>query len=171
MPHRISYEHWLSRGRKRRTRHLLMPIDSHRGPRSADARTSAGRRRRAYPGTAGRSAASEPGSPSRLTQCLVVERRARDRQKAALHPDRQHQVVSLDHPTPHLPVHGLSFRDIEVRTVAPVGPRKSHGASLATANSPILACNDRTVSSSTSAGFRLPRSKMSAAPSSNAFFH
>lgn len=56
----------------------------------------------------------------------------------------------------HLPVHGLSFREKK---------------SLATASSPILACNDRIVSSFTSAGFRLPRSKMSAAPSSKAFFH
>jgi hypothetical protein len=72
-----------------------------------------------------------------------------------LRPNRQAQVVLLDHAAPHLPIHGLSFRD---------------NKSLATARSPIYACSARTVTSSTSVSFSAPRSKMSAAPSSRAFF-
>ena len=83
----------------------------------------------------------------------VVKRRARDRQKEALRPDRQRGVGTFKHPAPHVPVQGLSFRDKK---------------SLATASSPSLACNDRTVYSSTSAFFFPPRSKMSDAPSSRA---
>jgi hypothetical protein len=45
-------------------------------------------------------------------------------------------VVTLYHPAPHFPVQGLTFRDKK---------------SLATANSPILACRSRTVSSAISA--------------------
>lgn len=92
----------------------------------------------------------------RLPHQLVVERRPRDGQQAALRPDRQARVVLLNHATPHLPVQGLSFRDKK---------------SLATASSPIFACSARTVSSSTSGAFVPPRSKMSAASSSSAFFH
>ena len=93
----------------------------------------------------------------RLSDRFMIEGRARDRQQAALRTDRQRRMAPLNHPSPHLPVHGLSFRDKK---------------SLATASSPILACSDRTVSSFTSAtGFLPPRSKISAAPSSSAFFH
>ncbi len=87
---------------------------------------------------------------------LVIKRRPRECRQAPLRPDRQRLVGALNHPAPHLPVQGLSA---------------SSKKSLATAGSPILACSDRTVYSSTSAVFFAPRSKMSAAPSSNAFFH
>lgn len=50
----------------------------------------------------------------RLSNRLVVERRARDRQQAALRPDRQRRVVPFDHSTPYFPVHGLSFRDKKI---------------------------------------------------------
>jgi hypothetical protein len=57
--------------------------------------------------------------------------------------------MEFNHPAPHFPVQGLSFRNKK---------------SLATASSPISACCDRTVSSSTSLVFLAPRSKVSAAP-------
>ena len=94
----------------------------------------------------------------RLALRRVIERRSRDRQQAALRPDRQLGVVPFDHATPHFPVQGLSFRDKK---------------SLATASSPILACRSRTVSSATSAATAAlpPRSKMPAAPSRSDRFH
>jgi hypothetical protein len=91
-----------------------------------------------------------------LAHQFVVKRRLRDRQQAALCPDRQARMALLDHPASHLPVQGLSFLDKK---------------SLATASSPIFACSDRTVSSSISDALLPTRSKMSAAPSRRAFFH
>ena len=49
-----------------------------------------------------------------LATRLVVERRPRDRQQAALRPDRQGRMVGFDHLPPHLPVQGLSFRDKKI---------------------------------------------------------
>ena len=115
----------------------------------------AGRRRRACPGTADRSAASDSGSSPSHPMARHRTTSARPTE-AALCAGRQRGMVRPNQPAPRLPVHGLSFRDKK---------------SLATASSPILACSERTVSSSASAGFRLPRSKIPAAPSSSDFFH
>jgi len=94
--------------------------------------------------------------PDRRPIHKVPETPGRDRQQAALRSDRQRRVVPLDHVPPHLPVRGLSFRD------------KNRWRQPALRSGP---CNDRIVSSSTStAGVLLPRSKISAAPSSKAFF-
>ncbi|SDG41249.1 hypothetical protein SAMN05660686_04327 [Thalassobaculum litoreum DSM 18839] len=93
----------------------------------------------------------------RLTARHAVEGRTRDRQQVALIGHAQLGMSSVNHPTPHFPVQGLSFRDKK---------------SLATAHSPIFACSSLTVSSETSGAFgRPPRSKMSEAPSKRARFH
>ncbi len=64
-----------------------------------------------------------------LTLRLVIKRRPGDRQQSALPRNLQIWKVRLNHLTPHLPVQGLSLRSKK---------------SLATANSPILACKSLT---------------------------
>jgi hypothetical protein len=119
--------------------------------RCADARSSAGRRRTASPGTARRSGASARGS-ARLALRHVVERRPRDRQQRHCLPiDRSGWLARSCRAS--LPPQGLSFRDKK---------------SLATASSPILACSSFTCSSSISGFFLPPRSNTPDAPSSNA---
>jgi hypothetical protein len=58
-----------------------------------------------------------------LAPRLIIERRPRNRQQAALRLDRQRLVGALNHPAPHLPVQSLSA---------------SSKKSFATASSPIL---------------------------------
>src|SRR5690606_25916551 len=53
----------------------------------------------------------QPKILRRFSDWFMMDRRARDRQQAALRADRQRWMAPINHPTPHLPVHGLSFRD------------------------------------------------------------
>jgi hypothetical protein len=75
----------------------------------------------------------------RLALRRVVEGRVWDRQQVTLLAHTQPGMGAIDHPSPHFPVQGLSFRDKK---------------SLATANSPIFACSSFTVSSSISESAR-----------------
>jgi hypothetical protein len=60
----------------------------------------------------------------------------RNRKRAALRAHRQLGMDLFNHAPPHFPIQGLIFRDKK---------------SFATANSPILACRSRAVSSAVSA--------------------
>ena len=130
------------------------------GLRSAGAAPAAGRHKTAWRGTACRSAASPRGS-SRSRPAV------RRRTPTARPPSSRHCAptdslgwsgsilpfgrVARTHrgPMPHdFPADGLRFRAIAVRTVAPVGPRKPHRGSMATARSAILAGRSRTASAS-----------------------
>lgn len=75
-----------------------------------------------------------------LALSLEIEGRERDRQQPALLTNGKNGIVRLTRVAPHLPVHGLNFRDKVKGDRGPSGAAQAP-VPLAAANSPILACS------------------------------